>query len=87
MCSRLDVRRDALAFRLKQFGFDDDLDLWASAFEVLEAQATQIVGVTEDFDGGHVWTLGYLYRQQTTVRDVVAQACLRQSARRAGPLD
>ena len=25
----------------------------------------------EDFDGGHVWELGYLYRQQMSVRDVL----------------
>lgn len=72
VCSRLDDRRDAVGFRLEEFGFDaDDLDLWAPAFEVLSAQATWIVGVIEDFDGGHVWELGYLYRQQTTVRDAL----------------
>ena len=72
VCSRLDDRRDAVAFRLEEFGFDaDDLDLWAPAFEVLSAQATWVVGVIEDFDGGHVWELGYLYRQQTSVRDVL----------------
>jgi len=72
VCARLDDRRDAVGFRLEAFGFDaDDLDLWAPAFEVLSAQATQIVGVIEDFDGGHVWELGYLYRQQATVRDAL----------------
>ncbi|WP_241981570.1 hypothetical protein [Halorubrum sp. GN11_10-6_MGM] len=72
VCARLDDRRDAVGFRLEGFGFDaDDLDLWAPAFEVLAAQATWIVGVIEDFDGGHVWELGYLYRQQTAVRDVL----------------
>jgi len=72
VCARLDDRRDAVGFRLEQFGFDaDDLDLWAPAFEVLAAQATWVVGVIEDFDGGHVWELGYLYRQQTAVRDVL----------------
>jgi len=72
VCARLDDRRDAVAFRLEEFGFDtEDLDLWAPAFEVLSAQATWIVGVIEDFDGGHVWELGYLYRQQTDVRDVL----------------
>jgi len=72
VCSRLNDRRDAVGFRLEEFGFDaDDLDLWAPAFEVLAAQATWIVGVIEDFDGGHVWELGYLYRQQTTVRDAL----------------
>ncbi|MFD1597538.1 aminopeptidase [Halobellus rarus] len=72
VCSRLDDRRDAVAFRLEEFGFDaDDLDLWAPAFEVLSAQATWVVGVIEDFDGGYVWELGYLYRRQTSVRDVL----------------
>ena len=68
----MDDRRDAVAFRLEEFGFDaDDLDLWAPAFEVLSSQATWVIGVIEDFDGGHVWELGYLYRQQTSVRDVL----------------
>lgn len=72
VCARLEDRRDAVAFRLEEFGFDaDDLDLWAPAFEVLSAQATWVVGVIEDFDGGHVWELGYLYRQQTSVRDTL----------------
>jgi len=72
VCARLDDRRDSIAFRLEEFGFDaDDLDLWAPAFEVLSAQATWVVGVIEDFDGGHVWELGYLYRHQTSVRDVL----------------
>jgi len=72
VCARLDDRRDAVAFRLEEFGFDaDDLDLWAPAFEVLSSQAAWVIGVIEDFDGGHVWELGYLYRQQTSVRDVL----------------
>ena len=72
VCARLDDRRDAVAFRLEEFGFDaDDLDLWAPAFEVLSSQATWVIGVIEDFDGGHVWELGYLYRQQTSVRDIL----------------
>ena len=72
VCAQLDERQDAIGFRLEEFGFDaDDLDLWAPAFEVLSAQATWIVGVIEDFDGGHVWELGYLYRQQTSVRNVL----------------
>jgi len=72
VCARLDDRRDAIGFRLEDFGFDaDDIDLWAPAFEVLSAQATWVVGVIEDFDGGHVWELGYLYRQQATVREAL----------------
>ena len=71
VCARLDDHRDAITFRLEEFGFDaDGLDL-APAFEVLSAQAAWVVGVIEDFDGGHVWKLGYLYRQQTSVRDVL----------------
>jgi hypothetical protein len=62
----------AIRVRLEEFGFDaNDLDLWAPAFEVLSSQATWVIGVIEDFDGGHVWELGYLYRQQTSVRDVL----------------
>ena len=37
----------------------------------MSAQASWVVGGLEDFDGGHVWELGYLYRRQTTVRDAL----------------
>ncbi|MFO7926981.1 MAG: hypothetical protein ACQET5_08705 [Halobacteriota archaeon] len=30
---------------------------------------SHIVGVLEEYDGGHVWELGFLCRQETTVRD------------------
>lgn len=70
VCNRLDRRLDAIAFRLEDFGFTgDELDLWAPAFDVLSGMASHIVGVIEDYDGGHVWELGFLYHQQTTVRD------------------
>lgn len=69
---RLDGRRDATAFMLEDFGLDgEDIDLWAPAFEVLCEQATHVVGVLEDYDGGHVWELGYLYHQQSRVRDIL----------------
>ncbi|MFB6173492.1 MAG: aminopeptidase [Halobacteriales archaeon] len=69
---RLDDRRDATAFMLEDFDLDgEQIDLWAPAFEVLCEQATHVVGVLEDFDGGHVWELGYLYHEQSTVRDVL----------------
>ena len=59
-------------FLLEDFWCDeDDRDLWAPAFDIVSAQATWVVGVIEDFEGGHVWELGYLYRQQTDVRDVL----------------
>lgn len=30
--------------------------------------ATYFVGILEDYDGGHVWELGYLYHYQTRIR-------------------
>lgn len=72
VCRQLDARREASAFRLEDFGFtSDDLDLWAPAFDILSALASHIVGVLEDFDGGHVWELGYLYHHQIHVRDIL----------------
>lgn len=72
VCRQLDARRDASAFRLEDFGFTDaDLDLWAPAFDILSAMASHTVGVLEDFDGGHVWELGYLYHHQRHVRDAL----------------
>lgn len=72
VCRQLDARREASAFRLEDFGFaGDELDLWAPAFDVLSAMASHVVGVLEDFDGGHVWELGYLYHHQRHVRDVL----------------
>lgn len=68
----LDDRPGAAAFQLEDFGLDEDeLALWAPAFEVLAEMASHVVGVLEDFDGGYVWELGYLYRRQTRVRDVL----------------
>jgi hypothetical protein len=68
----LDDRSRAAAFRLEDFGFTgDDLAVWAPAFDVLAEMASYVVGVLEDFDGGHVWELGYLYHQQTHVRDIL----------------
>lgn len=72
VCRQLNARRGASAFRLEEFGFTgDDLDLWAPAFDILSAMASHIVGVLEDFDGGHVWELGYLYHHQMHVRDAL----------------
>ena len=72
VCDLLDRRRDAVAYRLEDFGFTgEELDLWAPAFEILAEMSSHVVGVLEDYDGGHVWELGYLYRYQTTVRDVL----------------
>jgi|GEM_PF-266961 len=65
-------RRDATAFMLEDFGLSgDQIDLWVPAFEILCAQATHVVGVLEDYDGGHVWELGYLYHEQSRVRDIL----------------
>jgi hypothetical protein len=70
VCELLDGRRGAAGFRLEEFGFTgEEIDLWAPAFDLLAAMASQVVGVLEDFDGGHVWELGYLYHQQRHVRD------------------
>lgn len=70
VCEQLDDRQVAIGFRLEDFGFTgDEIDLWAPAFDLLSTMASHIVGVLEDFDGGHVWELGYLYHQQRHVRD------------------
>jgi len=50
---------------------EDDIDLWAPAFDVLSETATHIVGVLEDYDGGHVWEMGLLYYRQSNVRDTL----------------
>ncbi|MFB6141448.1 MAG: aminopeptidase [Halosimplex sp.] len=69
---RLDDRRGATAFMLEDFGLaGEQIDLWAPAFEILCEQATHVVGVLEDYDGGHVWELGFLYHQQSRARDVL----------------
>ena len=45
--------------------------MWAPAFDVLSEMASSVVGVLEDFDGGHVRELGCLYHQQAHVRHVL----------------
>ena len=68
----LDSRRSATAFRLEDFGLtSDDIHLWAPAFDVLSETATHVVGVLEDYDGGHVWEMGLLYYRQSNVRDTL----------------
>lgn len=63
-------RRSATAFRLEDFGLTgDDIAIWAPAFDVLSETATHVVGVLEDYDGGHVWELGFLYHRQSHVHD------------------
>lgn len=72
VCRQLDARSEASAFMLEDFGFTaDKLALWAPAFDVLSAMATHVVGILEDFDGGHVWELGFLYHQQLHIRDIL----------------
>ena len=72
VCELLDDRIAATAFRLEDFGFtDEELELWAPAFDILSEMATHIVGILEDYDGGHVWELGYLYHYQTHVRNTL----------------
>lgn len=69
---QLDKRDAATAFQLEDFGLTSDaLDLWVPAFEILSGIASHLVGVIEDFDGGHVWELGYLYSNQTRVSDIL----------------
>ncbi|RQG93194.1 aminopeptidase [Natrarchaeobius halalkaliphilus] len=72
VCEQLDERLSAVAFRLEEFGFSgEEVDLWVPAFEILSEMASRIVAIVEDYDGGHVWELGYLYRYQTTVRNAL----------------
>lgn len=72
VCDRLDSRTRAVAFRLEDFGFtSDELDLWAPAFDILSEVSSHVVGVLEDFSGGHVWELGFLYHHQSHVRDIL----------------
>ncbi|QPV62740.1 aminopeptidase [Halosimplex litoreum] len=69
---QLDDRREATAFMLEDFGLSgEEIDLWAPGFEILCEQASHVVGVLEDYDGGHVWELGYLYHEQSRVRDAL----------------
>ena len=72
ICNLFDDRVGATAFRLEDFGFtSDELDLWAPAFDILSEMASYIVGILEDFDGGHVWELGFLYHKQTHIHDIL----------------
>jgi hypothetical protein len=65
-------RSGAMAFRLEDFCFTgEDIAVWAPAFDVLSEMASSVVGVLEDFDGGHVWELGYLYYQQAHVQNIL----------------
>ncbi|WP_225935364.1 hypothetical protein [Halobaculum magnesiiphilum] len=70
----LDERTDppAIATRLEDFGLTpEDIRLWGRVFDILCGEATHIVGVLEDFDGGYVWELGLLfapeYRQKVWI--------------------
>jgi len=61
---RLDDRPGATAFRLEDFGVaPDELALWASLYEQLCDRATHVVAVIEDYEGGYVWELGYLFHR------------------------
>jgi len=61
----LGSRPDATAFRLEDFGLTpDELALWAAAYENLCGRATQTVLVIEDYEGGYVWELGYLFHEE-----------------------
>lgn len=66
----LDGRSNAISFRLEDVGLTtDELPLWTAAYEILCDRATHIVVVLEDYDGGYVWELGYLFHD--TVREKV----------------
>lgn len=72
VCNLLAERVGATAFRLEDFGFTgEELDLWAPAFDILSEMASYIVGSLEDYDGGHVWELGFLYHYQTRVHNIL----------------
>ncbi|MFP8888843.1 hypothetical protein ACLI4U_03625 [Natrialbaceae archaeon A-CW2] len=61
---QLGSRSNATAFRLEDFDLSpDELALWAAAYENLCAKATHIVAVIEDYAGGYVWELGYLFHE------------------------
>lgn len=62
---QLDQRSGATAFRLEDFGLTpDEIALWAAAYEILCEWATHIVAVIEEYDGGYVWELGYLFHDE-----------------------
>lgn len=53
-------------FQLEDFQLTpDDLALWASLYEHLCDLATHIVIVLENYQGGYVWELGYLFHRDT----------------------
>ncbi|RQH02293.1 hypothetical protein [Natrarchaeobius oligotrophus] len=61
---RLESRPDATAFRLEDFELTpDELALWASLYEHLCDRATHVVLVVEDYEGGYVWEMGYLFHE------------------------
>lgn len=55
---------DVLVDHVFEHRFRGELALWAVAFEILCEQATHIVAVIEDYEGGYVWELGYLFREE-----------------------
>lgn len=63
--SRLEDRPGATAFRLEDFDLTpDELALWASLYEQLCDRATHVVLVIEDYEGGYVWEMGYLFHRE-----------------------
>ncbi|WP_254840990.1 hypothetical protein [Natronomonas marina] len=58
----LDERPQAVAMQLEDFGLSSSqIRLWVRVFDILCGQATHIVAVLEDSDGGYVWELGLLF--------------------------
>ncbi len=68
----LNDRSMSIAIQLEDFKFTkDEIDLWVPAFEILSEMMNWIVGVLEDYEGGYIWELGYLYSYQRNVRDIL----------------
>lgn len=64
---RLDSRSSpsAMATRLEDFDLGtEEIRLWARVFDILCGEATHIVAVIEDFDGGYVWEMGLLFASE-----------------------
>lgn len=58
----LDRRTGAVATQLEDFGLSvSEIRLWVRVFDILCGEASHIVAVIEDFDGGYVWELGLLF--------------------------
>lgn len=58
----LDQRQGGVSTQLEEFGLSrEEIGLWVRVFDILCGEASHIVAVLEDFDGGYVWELGLLF--------------------------